>query len=82
MAQPTSTRIKGPAIRPDPSPEPRSMVESERLDEAFARAAKPRKRAGSARAEKATSRAAPMPSKLEPVSRADSTVRNRASPNR
>ncbi len=39
-------------------------------------------RVGSARQEKVASRAAPMPSKLEPVSRAARMVKKRESPNR
>src|SRR5208337_3223131 len=44
--------------------------------------ARDKSRAGSARAEKVTSRLAPIPSKLEPVSRAASTVKKRPSARR
>ena len=75
--------MSGPERCPTfPMPWACSMGARERLPVALARAAKPKKRAGSARALKETSRAAPMPSKAEPVSRADSTVRKRARPSR
>ena len=48
----------------------------------MARTRSPRKNAGSARQEKVTSRAAPMPSNDDPVSRAAAAVKNRPSPNR
>jgi hypothetical protein len=46
----------------------------------LARASRASKIAGSARAEKKTSRLDPIPSKLEPVSKAEITVIKRANP--
>ncbi len=59
-----------------------SMCVSDREPERRARASRPKRSAGSARAEKVTSRAAPIPSNGEPVSRAAVATKNRASANR
>ena len=82
IIQPASTRMNGPVARVMANPGEASMPDRERLPLALARAAKPRNSAGSVSTEKVTSRAAPMPSKLDPVSRAETTVANRARPNR
>ena len=47
-----------------------------------ATAAKAKRNAGSAREENVVSRLAPMPSKLDQVSKAETTVRKRADPNK
>ncbi len=58
------------------------MVESERLSACRASATNATSNAGSASAEKNTSRLAPMPSKLDPVSSAATTVKNRITPSK
>ena len=58
------------------------MVESESVSVCRASVASATSKAGSASAEKNTSRLAPMPSKLEPVSSAATTVKNRITPSR
>ena len=50
--------------------------------ESFASTNSPKKKAGSARQANVTSRAAPMPSNGEPVSRAAVVVKKRPRPNR
>ena len=50
--------------------------------DSLARTSRPRKNAGSARQAKVTSRAAPIPSNGEPVSRAAEAVKNRPRPSR
>ena len=55
-----------------------SIVDSDRLPVFRAMAARARRSAGSARVENVTSRLAPMPSKLDPVSSAAITVEKRA----
>ena len=58
------------------------MVESERLPACRANVANATSKAGSANAEKKTSRLAPMPSNDEPVSSAARTVKNRINASR
>jgi hypothetical protein len=57
-----------------------NMVESDRLCVLRAMDARPRSTTGSASEASVTSRLAPMPSKLDPVSKAATTVTNRITP--
>src|ERR1039457_5360408 len=59
-----------------------SIVDNVKDDVRLASTINPKNSAGSARQAKVTSRAAPMPSKEEPVSSAANTVKKRPSPNR
>ena len=67
---------------PDPGSSARSMPESESEPVARTRTTRHRNSAGSANEAKVTSRAAPMPSKDEPVSSAARAVKKRPRPSR
>ncbi len=79
----STTKTSAPplAFHAESTPSP-SMVDNDVEPERLASTTNPSNSPGSASAEKVASRAAPMPSKAEPVSSAARMVKNRPRPNR
>ena len=80
---PTATSANsGKACDQTAADSPAYMADKDKACACRASAASPTSSAGSANVANCTSRLAPMPSKLEPVSSAASTVKNRPNPSR
>ena len=83
MNQLRTTSVRGaPAVSQWEPTDPPNMSERAKDSDSFASTSSPMKSAGSARQAKLTSRAAPIPSNADPVSRAEEAVKNRPRPNR
>ena len=83
MNQLSSTKARdAPSVAQCVHSELPSMASNRKDPDSLAKTTNPRKKAGSARQAKVTSRAAPMPSNDDPVSIAADAVKKRPSPSR